>query len=126
MAEPEPGVRANQGTPEQLPKGEAQRLNEETNVEAPEPIILPEEEPVDLGLAGPGDFEPVFEPETEDEEFITGPSTRPDEPQYIGSAQSTPISPQVRRMLPVLERAANDPEASQSLKDMVRYILRNS
>ena len=141
MAEVE--FKANEGSPEQLPRGEAQALNENTNVQPPGEVeaveALPEEEPEeevgatmdpsDEELAGPAtdaDFNPLYEPATEDEQFILGPTTRPDEAETAGTEPQAPISARLRRLLPVLLKAAEEPGASEELKQLVEMVLRRA
>jgi hypothetical protein len=144
VAEPQPGFVANEGDPNQLPRGEALTLNENTNVEAPEPLDIadqpteeappaeaaPESGPLegedDLGPAGAADFDPLFQPMTDEEEFLTGPTTRPDEAQFVGSGVQRGLPPTVRRRLAQLQEAASDPEASPELRALVAYLIRSA
>ena len=136
--------KANEGTPEQLPRGQADALNENTNVQAPDAVDAqpvanaPEEAPADqpqelspedaaaISDASPQDQTPMYDPVTDDEQFILGPTTRPDESPLAGTEPTSPISPRVRIQLPVLQRAAQDPGASDELKLLVQYLLRNA
>ena len=137
------GYQANEGSPEQLPRGEAAALNENTNIQAPEdidinaPVDAPggegapvEEAPLDpedlaqLEDADAADLDPLYEPASEDEAWIVGPTTRPDEPETAGTAPVSPISPRLRQQLPVLLRASEEPGASPELQQLVDFILR--
>lgn len=139
----EPNYQANEGTPEQLPRGAADALNENTNVVPPDQVEAtpvadaPGEEEqsgspqidsgeADLEPAGQADYTPLYEPVTEDEQFILGPTMRPDEAQFVGTENPSPISPKVRIQLPILQRAAEEPGASDELKLLVDYLLRNA
>ncbi len=141
MADPQPGFTANEGSPDQLPRGEAAALNDGTNVVAPDPLALapPAAEAQatsegqtaqalagaeDLAPAQPADYQPIFEPGSEGEDFITGPTTRPGEAQYVGAGPRPTLSPQVRAQLPALQAAASEPGASIELQTLVKYLLR--
>lgn len=162
----EPDYRAGEGTATQLPHGAAQSLEENTNVQAPETLDIPQETPIagsesdgeasqdasegqgtgeaendqsegsqdeilpedaaELEPAGPEDWAPAYEPETEDDAFITGSTTRPDEPATAGTYPVSPISRRVRLQLPVIQRAAEEPGASEELKSLLAFILRRA
>lgn len=139
MAQPDPGYTANEGSPNQLPRGEATALNEGTNVVAPDPIqaavaltepegmpqeVAPEDD-VPVEPAAPEDFLPDYEPSTEEEAFLTGPTMRPDEAQTAGSAPRRGLAPVVRRNLGILQQAAAGPNASPELRALVQFLLRN-
>ena len=131
---------AGEGGPDQLPRGAAEAANEGTNVVAPDPItaavslteeeampteeVAPEED-VPVEPASPQDFLPDFEPATEDEEFLTGPTMRPDEAQTVGTTPRRGLAPNVRRNLTLLQQAAASPTASAELRALVQYLLRN-
>lgn len=139
----ETGYTANEGTPEQLPRGAAEALNENTNVQAPDEIgaqpvqdapeeTTEEEQPLDpedeaqVAPATAADFNPLHEPGSEDEAFILGPSTRPDESETAGTFPASPISRRLRLLTPVIQKAAMEPGASPELRQLLDYILRNS
>ena len=141
MAEPTPGFTADEGSPNQLPRGAATELNDGTNVVAPEPLALAPpaaeaqatsegqdatvlEGAEDLAPAQPADYEPIFEPGSEGEDFVTGPTNRPGEAQYVGAGPRPTLSPQVRAQLPALQAAASEPGASIELQTLVKYLLR--
>jgi hypothetical protein len=137
------GYTANEGTPEQLPRGAAEALNENVNVVPPDELeVQPvadapgeeteEEEPLDpededgIKPAAAADYTPLYEPASEDESLILGPSTRPDESETAGTAPASPISRRLRLLTPVIQKAAEEPGASPQLKELLEYILRNS
>ena len=139
MAEPQPGYTANEGSPNQLPRGEATDLNEGTNIVAPDPIQAavsltapegmpepaPPEEDVPVEPAAPEDFLPDFEPATEDEAFLTSPTLRPDEAQTVGTTPRRGLAPVVKRNIGLLQQAAALPNASPELRALVQFLLRN-
>jgi len=125
-------VLANQGTPEQLPQGAATELNnaaeqgralgaqaDASAPQAPDQAELP-------APAQAADYEPQFEPSTDDEDFITGPTTRPDESQLVGTTAPQRVPGHVRAQLPALQAAAQAPGASAELQALVSYLLRSS
>jgi hypothetical protein len=121
------------GTAEQLPQGATEQLNEalptttpgepETALEATtEPSgAIPEPE-----LAMPQDFEPVYAPESEEDDFIAGPTLSPDEPQTVGATRRVQVPPNVRRSLPLLQQMAAEPSASPQLRALVSLLLREA
>ena len=145
----ETNIPASEGSPEQLPRGAATQLNENTNLQAPEPVALsqgpveatgatetpagggdgtqgPEEGSEDLQPAEAADYEPLFEPGSEDEEFITSPTSRPDEAQWVGAQSKRTLPQAVRRHLGPLQEAAAMPGASPELVSLVKYLLRQA
>ena len=129
MAEPNPGFEANEGDPNQLPRGAAEAANEGTNVTAQEPLAVDtatpaEEDLTPEDLATPADFEPQYVPETDDEEFLAGPTERPDEAQFVGANPPQGQSQTVRRHLSLLQEAASAPGASAQLQALVSYLIR--
>lgn len=141
MADPNPGYQAVEGDPNQLPRGEATRLNTETNVTAEEPLDVdmgtapeaappPVEEEVDpLGpddLADSNDFNPEgYTPLDEDEEFLVSPTGRPDEDQAAGAQYPAPLTGRTKSNLSVLQAAASEPGASPELIALVNLLLRS-
>jgi len=128
-----PEVQAQLGTPEQLPYGEAAALNEtpmgqtapELGVPEGAPAAAPAEEEYVDDPGQPGDNEPLFEPADEDEDFLTGPTLRPDEPQSIlplAGRQRVPEN--VRRNLPLIQAAASEPGADPQLTTLVNFLVR--
>lgn len=142
---------AGEGGPEQLPRGSATELNQNTDVQAPEgldvapaPEAAPEAAPAetveeapdlemaqedgseDLQPAEAADFEPLYEPQSEDEEFLIGPSGRPDEAQWVGANDRRVLPAAVRRHIGPLQEAAAMPGASPELIALVQYLLRMS
>ena len=139
MAQVNPGYQAVEGDPNQLPRGEATRLNESTDVEAPAPLDITtgadeaappvaevEEEPLGPDdLADAADFNPEgYVPLDEDEEYLVGPTMRPDEDQAVGAQYPTPLSNRLRLNLPALQAAASEPGASPELIALVALLLR--
>ncbi len=123
------------GTADQLPRGEATKLNEQLpteNPKAPDGVQAPSD--AEMAAAGADeaqfkpaaheDFQPGYEPTSEDDVFITGPSGRPDESQLVGTQSPGPISNRVRNSLPELQKAASEPGASPELIAMVKLLLR--
>ena len=127
MAATDMEIEQNAGTPEQLPQGEASALNEAlpTTKTPTEPESLVEEVPIEY--AQPSDYEPTYAPEDEDMSFVTGPTTRPDEGVTTGTTAPqlrVQLSADVRRQLPALARLAARPDASNDLKALVAFLLR--
>lgn len=124
-----------QGAPgaEQLPQGATEQLNEAlptTTPGEPETALevttepsgaLPEPE-----YALPQDFEPTFAAETEEDDFIAGPTFNPDEPQTVGATRRIQVPPNVRRSLPILQQMAAEPTASPQLRALVSLLLREA
>jgi hypothetical protein len=128
----EPGVN------EQMGQGEAAELNEglelarDMDAGTEEVGAAPagaEGEEVDdsMAEATPADFEPKGGALNEDMKFVTGPTLKPDEAQWVGSRSvSGPVSPRVRRRLNTLQKAASAPGASPRLQAMVKWLVENS
>jgi hypothetical protein len=124
MAATDLEFQANQGTPEQLPQGAATQLNEANPQPADQgQATAPAEE---IQPAQPADYEPQYQPATDDEEFLTGPTTRPDEDVTAGAVMGDRVPPHVRSQLPALQAAADAPGASAELQALVSYLSRNS
>ena len=134
---------ANFGTPDQLPKGEAQQLSEAVSAipdqqqpdladqaAAAVPDTLPPDENAtavdDTSPATPADHEPIYTPGSDDEDWLTGPTSRPDEAQFVGASQQRIMPANVRSALPFLQRAASDPNASPELQALVATLLREA
>jgi hypothetical protein len=123
-------VRAAQGTVDQLPQGAAATLNEALPSElAPEGLAPPEtgapaEDTSEPLLAEPSDYEPIFTPESDDEAFLTGPTTRPNEPITQGAFAGPPASlpPDAASWMPVFAEAAQLPDAPPQLKALVKLL----
>jgi hypothetical protein len=118
-------VLASEGTSEQLPRGAATAINEatpsETEMQSGQVDVGPLPEPAEAA-----DYEPEFEPATDDEDFITGPSLRPDEDVTVGTILQPRVPSHVRKQLPALQEAASAPGASAELQALVAYLLRMS
>lgn len=141
---------ANEGSANQLPRGAATELNQNTDIQAPEGLEVaieapsegtgatesdsgaqggiqgPEDGSEDLQPAEAADFEPLYEPQSEDEEFLIGPSGRPDEAQWVGANDRRVLPAAVRRHIGPLQEAAAMPGASPELIALVQYLLRMS
>jgi hypothetical protein len=122
-------IRANQGTPDQLPQGAAAELNAAMPSElAPEELLAEAdvEEVPDLEPATAADFDPAYVPESEEDEFLTGPTNKPAESQTAGARYPTPLSVRTRAALPVLQAAASDPSATPELIALTRLLVREA
>lgn len=121
-----PEFKAQQGTPDQLPRGEAQQLNQPPP-EPPAPVVevqqpAPTPEP-QAALATPADYEPNFVPQTDEEAFITGPTMRPDEPQTAGAFDTrTPPPNDVASWMPLFVEASSYPDAPPQLKSLTALL----
>jgi len=117
-----------------MPQGEAQALNEavadmpapEQDASVPQAEAAPTTPTDDIAPAQPADYEPIYTPESDDEEFLTGPTGRPDEAQFVGATTRQAMSPRVRRAIPALQRAASEPGASAQLQELVAHLLREA
>ncbi len=128
------------GVDEQLGQGEAAQLNDGlalaremdagTEDVAAAPAASAEAQPMDDGMedASLTDFEPQGGgPQDEDMKFVTGPTLKPGEAQWVGSRSITgPVSARVRRRLHTLQKAAAAPGASPRLQAMVKWLVENS
>lgn len=126
------------GSPEQLPQGATQELNAALPTStASEPVSEAEAaagaagaaapvEEVPIEPALPQDYDPVWAPETEEDDFIAGPTLSPEEPQSVGAGRRQPLSAQVRRSLPLLQQMAAEPGASPQLRALVSLMLREA
>lgn len=122
------------GVDEQLGQGETQELNdgleladeldEGNDVEAAGPA---EEADDSMQPATLADFEPQGGAMDEDMKFVTSPTLRPAEAQWVGARSAAgPVSPRVRRRLNTLQKAADSPGASPRLQAMVKWLVENS
>lgn len=106
----QPDYHAGQGTPDQLPQGEATRLEQSTNVQAPAGVALPQ--PLTPTPTQPGT--PFTPGNSTDEQILFGPTD--------GTTTWSPQIPQGRlpesvvRQLPLMRAAAEDPNAPESLR----------
>jgi hypothetical protein len=143
MTTPEPEFQQGAGEPTQLEQGAATQLNEVQSeaqnqlrisdpqhamatVPSPDQAQDPAQVAQDSGveLAQASDYEPQFQADNEDDAFITGPTTRPNEPVTTGiptGADSIPA--EVLRNLPLLQRAAQEPGADPNLQTLVALVL---
>jgi hypothetical protein len=135
----DPQFRMNTGTPNQLPKGAAQDLNEAAAAAAPQ-----DTSPFDIEEAGAGDVAAdQGEEETapgpiqtsprgsiraqggmnEDDKLVFGKTSRPNEPLTTGSpANPKSIPPGLASQLSGLISIAKDPNAPPSIKALVRIL----
>ena len=128
------------GVDEQLGQGETQELNEGLDLaddmaegnELDEEAAAagagePEERDDSMDAATPADFEPQASAKDEDMKFVTGPTMKPGEAQWVGSRSAAgPVSERVRRRMHTLQKAADAPGASPRLQAMVKWLLENS
>ena len=124
--------------PEQLPAGAATEANAQLptlTASQPDPMAgapeaaapaAPEDGAEDLVPAQAADYNPIYQPQSEDEAFLTDPTTRPDEAQWVGTGPQPTLPPAVARQLPALQRAAAEPGASPELQVLVAYLLRRA
>ena len=146
---------AEQGTPTQLPKGEASQEIQAAQQSTAHPGI-----PEDAGKLGPGGsgtnnmgqpiFEPVnpttpdargygapqgnpgsqglFRPSTDIEKFLFGPTQRPNESVATGLSQAAPLPvPQAAYdILPALQQAALSPDAPPQILALLQLIQHHS
>lgn len=120
---PEVKYKQNAGTPDQRPQGAAGDLNEGlAAVPDQEAAIVPEEEG-ELELALPEDNEPVYQPITDEDDFIFGATTRPNEPESFGAVSSRPLRPaNVESWLPALDEAASALDAPPQVKALAKLV----
>jgi hypothetical protein len=124
------------GVDEQMSQGEAAELNDglelaremDAGTEDVGPGPAGAEAPDDsMDQASTADFEPKGGALNEDSKFVTGPTLKPNEAQWVGArTASGPVSPRVRRRLHTLQKAASAPGASPRLQAMVKWLLENS
>lgn len=128
------------GVDEQMNQGEAAQLNDGLELAremddgtqdlgeegAGEPSG-PEEVDDSMQPATMADFEPKVSAGNDDLKFVTGPTLKPEEAQWVGSRSAAgPVSDRVRRRLHTLEKAASAPGASPRLQAMVKWLIENS
>jgi hypothetical protein len=126
------------GVDEQMGQGEAAELNDGLELaremddgtqDVGAAPAGPEEEAADDGMddASMADFAPQGGVQNEDMKFVTGPTLKPNEAQWVGArSASGPVSPRVRRRLHTLQKAASAPGASPRLQAMVKWLVENS
>lgn len=118
-----------------LPQGAASQVNaalpsqtvsEGQTIEAPAPgdQAAAAEDTAEPELAQDSDYEPVYTPETEDEQFITGPTTRPDESVSTGAFARGPrtLSPRLAAAMPMFVAAAELPDAPPQLRLLMQML----
>jgi len=144
---PEPQVtRGDAADPmvEQLPQGaaqemqagadEAERLQAQTNAEQAA-VAAPPEMPRGEDASAPDGVQlergaPQRRRESfadDDEAFLYGPTVRPDEPIFSGTrlGHKAPPPAEIMNWVPYLLEAANQPDAPQELRDLLREIVYN-
>ena len=127
------------GVDEQLGQGEAAQLNDgldlakdvaagtEDAAAGMQAGMQPEEADDSMDAATMADFEPQRGAGDEDMKFVTGPTMKPGEAQWVGAKSAAgPVSDRVRRRLPTLQKAAQAPGASPRLQAMVKWLVENS
>jgi hypothetical protein len=123
---PEAEFQMGGGTPEQLPEGAAQTLNEATPKTGrrvtPEAAPLEETPPE---AATPADYEPAYQPDNEEDDFLADSTLYPDESVTTGATAPAlrPLPPDVVDALPIFHEAAQRPDAPQALK-VLSYLLK--
>jgi hypothetical protein len=115
MAEPKPGYEKGGGTPEQLPQGEAQKLNENTNVAPAQDVQVPLAAPPDFGPSEPQENLQSIDSDERSFLFQQGPTGD------TGRARNE-VPQDVRDSLPLLVQASRDPSAPEQLKTLVRLL----
>lgn len=127
MSTPEAEFQANEGTPDQKPRGEATDLNEG--------LDLADQLAAEESVAGEGPPPPAFgfvtddvdvasqtfKPTTEEEEFLFQDSDPDVPPQAVLDKGRLPDS--VIRWLPVMKAAAMEPTAPPALRAVYRAVL---
>ncbi len=124
-------VQQDAGTPEQLPQGAATDLNAALPNKTVQPAgeqpgaVQPEAMPEP---AQARDYEPEYAPESDDEQFITGPTMRADEPLTAGvtAVPKSAVPASVLRHLPDLVEAAAAPGAPARLRFLVQFLAREA
>lgn len=127
----QPEFQAGEGTPDQLPRGEATAVNEANTpqAKAPEAAKAPmEEDTSEPEMAAPADYEPLHQPEGDDEAFITGPTTRPDESVSTGAFARGPrsLSPRLAAAMPMFADAASLPDAPPQLLTLMALLAQDA
>ena len=148
MAEPLSVQQNTEGGPSTaLPEGAAAEVNAnltEPSVPTGESIDVPvpssgpdsggaeapaaEEDTSEPEMALDADYEPLYEPESESDAFVTGPTTRPEESVTTGAFAGTvrPLSPKLSAAMPVFVEAASLPDAPEQLKILVALLSRDA
>ena len=82
----------------------------------------------ELDPAESGDYEPAYVPEDEDDEFFVSETTRPDETisEGVTGMPVADMGESLRRALPSLVAAANAPGASEHMRTIVRWAVREA
>ena len=125
------------GVDEQMGQGEASELNDglelarevDAGTEDVGEAAAAETEEVDDSMedATLADFEPQVGASNDDMKFVTGPTLKPAEAQWVGARSAAgPVSDRVRRRLPTLTKAAQAPGASPRLQAIVKWLTENS
>jgi len=145
---PEPQVhRGDAADPlnEQLPMGaaqqvqaqtdEAERMQAQTDAEQAAITAPPEEMPATEDASAPegvqlergGGRHQRESFADDDEAFLYGPTVRPNEPVFAGTrlGHKAPPPTEIMNWVPYLLEAANQPDAPQELRDLLREIVFN-
>lgn len=122
-----------------LPQGAASEVNaalptqsvsEGQTIEAPAPAdqAAAAEDTSEPEVAQPSDYEPIYTPESEDEQFITGPTTRPDESVSTGAFVRGPmsLSPRLSAAMPLFVAAAELPDAPPQLRVLMSLLAQDA
>ena len=129
MAATDAEFQQNAPRAEQLPQGAASQLNEAlptTTPGEPEVAAAPAAEAVEPEFAMPQDYEPTYAPENEEDQFLVGPTLRPDEDITTGARYRTGLDNGVKASLPFLQSAAAEASSSEELRALVGLLLRES
>jgi hypothetical protein len=124
--------RKGEPSPEQLPQGEATRLNEglemaedlaaqQAVTEAAAAPAVPDEGPPE-GVQ----FEtrrPNLGNLNDEESLLFGPTERPDEPLTFGAGRKAPPPDDLMDWLPYLVAAARDPNAPSEVHELLRSVV---
>ena len=115
------------GDPNQLPQGAASELNAALPTETASPPSSGAEaaaaQVVPVQPAVPADYQPQYQPQTEDEQLLFDQTARPNEPLLAGLGQDRAIPPQLAAVLPQLAAWASEPDAPPQLKALVDQTL---
>ena len=118
------------GDPNQLQQGAASELNAALPTEtasAPqsdaEAAAAQAAAMVPVQPAVPADYQPQYQPQTEDEQLLFDQTARPNEPLLAGVSPDRSIPPQLAGVLPLLSAWAAEPDAPPQLKALVDQTL---
>ena len=120
---------ADQGTPDQLPQGAATELNAALPTQGTVTGSATQKEAdaasaqalQPIQRATQADYQPQYQPQSEADQTLFDPTTRPDEPLLAGLNQDR--MPPPGTSLPLLLAMANDPNAPPQLQILVDQLL---